>query len=62
MRVSKSEKFKPLIVGNSIMGEVQIKNRKIIIRKAVKSDANELVNYLNSVSKESDCLTFGEGV
>lgn len=44
------------------MGEVQIKNRKIIIRKAVKSDANELVNYLNSVSKESDCLTFGEGV
>jgi RimJ/RimL family protein N-acetyltransferase len=43
------------------MKKIRIKNRKIIIRKAIKSDASELVNYLNSISKESDYLTFGEG-
>lgn len=43
------------------MKEIKIKNGKIIIRKALKSDANELVNYLDLISKESDYLTFGEG-
>ena len=43
------------------MKEIKINNEKIIIRKALKSDANELVNYLDLISKESDYLTFGEG-
>jgi len=43
------------------MKEIKINNGKIIIRKALEYDANELVNYLDSISKESDYLTFGEG-
>ena len=33
----------------------------IIIRKAVKSDAQALINYINTIAGESDFLTFGVG-
>ncbi|MDF2880812.1 MAG: family N-acetyltransferase [Clostridiaceae bacterium] len=34
---------------------------KVIIRKGVKSDAEQLLEYLNKIGGESDFLTFGPG-
>jgi RimJ/RimL family protein N-acetyltransferase len=41
------------------MREINFNNEKIIIREAVKSDANALIEYLNIIGGESDFLTFG---
>lgn len=41
------------------MKEMIINNQKIIIRKANKSDAEALIEYLNVIGGESDFLTFG---
>ena len=43
------------------MKELNSKYGKIIIRKAVKPDAKELIEYLNIIGGESDFLTFGAG-
>ena len=43
------------------MKECNSKTVKIIIRKAVKSDAEQLIRYLNIIGGESDFLTFGPG-
>jgi len=43
------------------MREFNTLGKKIIIRKAVKSDAKELIEYLNIIGGESDFLTFGTG-
>ncbi len=43
------------------MDDIKINREKIIIRKINKSDAKELVDYLNIIGGESDYLTFGEG-
>jgi len=43
------------------MKECNSKTVKIIIRKAVKSDAEQLIRYLNIIGGESDFLTFGTG-
>jgi len=43
------------------MKEFNSKTDKFIIRKAVKSDAKELIEYLNIIGGESDFLTFGAG-
>ncbi|MGY0375267.1 GNAT family N-acetyltransferase [Clostridium sp. JNZ J1-5] len=43
------------------MKEVNVKNEKVIIRKANKSDAKALIDYLNVIGGESDFLTFGIG-
>ncbi|AFM00521.1 acetyltransferase, ribosomal protein N-acetylase [Desulfitobacterium dehalogenans ATCC 51507] len=41
---------------------IQLKNGQLIlIREAVKEDAQELVNYLHKIGGESDFLTFGSG-
>lgn len=41
------------------MKEIYINNEKIVIREAEKSDANALIEYLNTIGGESDFLTFG---
>lgn len=43
------------------MKEVYVNNKKIVIRKAKKSDARALIEYLNIIGGESDYLTFGPG-
>lgn len=44
------------------MKRINLKNGHIaIIRKADKSDARAMLEYIDSISKESDFLTFGEG-
>ena len=43
------------------MKEFNSKTDKFIIRKAVRSDAKELIEYLNIIGGESDFLTFGAG-
>lgn len=43
------------------MKEVYVINEEIIIRKAKKSDAKALIEYLNVIGGESDYLTFGAG-
>lgn len=43
------------------MKEINIRDGKVIIRKANKSDAKALVDYLNIIGGESDFLTFGIG-
>lgn len=41
--------------------EKSINENKLIIRKATKSDAKAIIEYIETVSGESDYLTFGEG-
>lgn len=49
-------------IANSRRGLVMKEiNNKYIIRKALKSDASELIEYLNVIGGESDFLTFGVG-
>lgn len=43
------------------MKEIKINNEKVIFRKANKSDAKLLIEYLNVIGGESDFLTFGIG-
>jgi len=43
------------------MKEINVNNEKVIIRKANKSDAKSLIEYLNIIGGESDFLTFGIG-
>lgn len=44
------------------MKQVKLKDGNIItIRKANKSDAKKMIEYVNQISIESDNLTFGEG-
>ena len=43
------------------MKEININDKKIIIRKAEKYDAKALIEYLNIIGGESDFLTFGAG-
>ncbi|MCR1899915.1 GNAT family N-acetyltransferase [Irregularibacter muris] len=44
------------------MTQVSLKDGSIItIRKAVSSDAKEVLEYIHKISSESDFLTFGEG-
>lgn len=43
------------------MKEISDNNGKVIIRKAIKSDAKALIEYLNIIGGESDFLTFGIG-
>ncbi|MPM63115.1 Acetyltransferase YpeA [bioreactor metagenome] len=43
------------------MKDVYVNNEKIIIRKAKKSDAKALIEYLNVIGGESDYLTVGPG-
>jgi RimJ/RimL family protein N-acetyltransferase len=38
-----------------------MKTSRAVIRTAVKSDAKEVIDYLNTISGESDFLTFGIG-
>ena len=42
------------------MKHLQIKGKQAIIRRATKSDAKALVDYLNTIGAESDFLTFGK--
>ena len=43
------------------MKEMNINDEKVIIRRANKSDAKALIEYLNVIGGESDFLTFGAG-
>lgn len=43
------------------MREMNINNKKVIIRKVSKSDAKALTEYLNIIGGETDFLTFGIG-
>ena len=43
------------------MKEIKVYDEKVIIRKANKSDAKALIEYLNIIGGESDFLTFGIG-
>lgn len=43
------------------MKEININDKKIIIRKVEKCDAKALIKYLNIIGGESDFLTFGAG-
>ena len=43
------------------MREINVNGEKVIIRKANKSDAKELVEYVNIIGGQSDFLTFGVG-
>lgn len=43
------------------MKEININDKKVIIRKVNKSDAKALIEYLNIVGGESNFLTFGAG-
>lgn len=42
------------------MKKLQVKGKQVIIRKAIKSDAKALLDYLNIIGGESDFLTFGK--
>lgn len=43
------------------MKEINVKGKKVIIRKVNKSDAKALVEYINIIGGQSDFLTFGAG-
>ncbi|MCI1945948.1 GNAT family N-acetyltransferase [Clostridium luticellarii] len=43
------------------MKEISVNGKRVIIRKANKSDARALIEYLNVIAGESDFLTFGTG-
>lgn len=43
------------------MNKLTDNNGRVIIRKAVKSDAKALIDYLNVIGGQSDFLTFGQG-
>lgn len=43
------------------MKEMKVNDEKVMIRKANKSDAKALIEYLNVIGGESDFLTFGIG-
>jgi len=43
------------------MDDIKIDHEKVIIREVNKSDAKELVKYLNVIGGETDNLTFGAG-
>ncbi len=44
------------------MKQLNLKNGNLlVIRKANKSDAKEILDYIYTISSESDFLTFGEG-
>lgn len=43
------------------MKEIMINKERLIIRKASKSDAKALIDYLSIIGGESDFLTFGLG-
>lgn len=43
------------------MREINDKTLNVTIRRAVKSDAKALIDYLNIIGGESDFLTFGKG-
>jgi len=43
------------------MNDITFNKEKVIIREVNKSDAKELVEYLNIIGGESDNLTFGVG-
>jgi RimJ/RimL family protein N-acetyltransferase len=43
------------------MKELNVRDEKVIIREANKSDAKALIEYLNIIGGESDYLTFGLG-
>ena len=43
------------------MKEIMINKERLIIRKANKSDAKALIDYLSIIGGESDFLTFGLG-
>lgn len=43
------------------MKEIVVKDKKLLIRKAIKSDAKALIDYINVIGGESDFLTFGIG-
>ncbi len=48
--------------GGEIMQEYTLKNGEIlIIREAVKQDAQAVIDYVKQIAGESDFLTFGEG-
>ncbi|MCY6369478.1 GNAT family N-acetyltransferase [Clostridium ganghwense] len=40
---------------------MKVNNERIIVRKAIKSDAEALIEYLNIIGGESDFLTFTAG-
>jgi RimJ/RimL family protein N-acetyltransferase len=49
-------------LGGANMSQFELKNGKlVIIRKASKSDAEEMLEYIDKISRESDFLTFGKG-
>lgn len=41
------------------MKKIQVKGKDAVIRRAIKSDAQELLDYLDIIGGESDFLTFG---
>lgn len=44
------------------MKKIELNNGKVLtIRKAIKTDAEGLINYIHSITGESDFLTFGPG-
>ncbi len=43
-----------------LMKEMKVNDEKVIIRKANKSDAKALIEYLNVIGEESDFLINGE--
>ncbi|MEL7648798.1 MAG: GNAT family protein [Sedimentibacter sp.] len=43
------------------MRDIMINGEKLIIRRSKKSDAKDLVDYINSVAGETDYLSFGVG-
>lgn len=48
--------------GGEELKEIVLKNnKKLVIRKARKEDAEKLINYVNKIAGESDFLTFGPG-
>ena len=47
---------------DNIIDKVELKNgTQLILRKAIVDDANDIIEYLNTVAGESNNLLFGEG-
>lgn len=47
---------------DNIIDKVELKNgAELILRKATVDDANDIIEYLNTVGGESNNLLFGEG-
>ncbi len=40
---------------------IELNNIRVIIREAKKSDAENMIDYVNKICLESDNLTFGKG-